>query len=49
MKVKELIKKLSEFDENIIVEYFSGSGWEATGIEVENVEFNEYNNTILIN
>lgn len=49
MTVKELILKLSQFNENLKVHVSVGSGYELYSQEVEEVDFNEFENAISIN
>ena len=41
MTVKELINKLSEFDENLEVEIISGSGWECHDKPIDTVSIDD--------
>lgn len=42
MTVKELINKLSEFDENLEVEIISGSGWDCYDKPIDAVSLDTY-------
>lgn len=41
MTVKELIDKLSKFDESLEVEITSGSGWDCHGKTIDNIYTDE--------
>lgn len=48
MKIKELIEKLNEFDENLEAEVFVGSGYELYSEDVTKVEYNKFSKKVTI-
>jgi len=47
VRIKELIEKLSKFDENLEVD-ISGAAWNSCAESIEDVEYNEYKNKVYI-
>lgn len=48
MTIKELKEKLNEFDENLQVYTFLGSGWDLGEDEIETIEYDKYHNKVYI-
>jgi len=48
LKIKELIQRLKDFDEELEVDIISGSGWDAFEMEIEIIEYDELENKVYI-
>lgn len=48
MKVKELIERLKNFNEELEVDIVSGSGWDACEEEIETIEYDKFQNKVYI-